>query len=154
MLPSLMHDDQWFSEEEAKSDLVLQYFNDILGKPFTRSHGLNLHSLGVPQLDLAGIDAPFTEDEVWSAVRELPGDRAPGPDRFTGLFYKMAWPVIKVDIMNAFHALWASDFRSFHLLNDALMVLLRKTASPTLLKDYGPISLMHSFSKLYTKCLA
>lgn len=42
----------------------------------------------------------------------------------------------------------------FNLLNDALMILVRKTMSPTRLKDYHPISLMHSFSKLFARCLA
>lgn len=33
------------------------------------------------------------------------------------------------------------------------MILLRKNASPQELRDYRPISLMHSFSKLFAKCL-
>jgi hypothetical protein len=37
---------------------------------------------------------------------------------------------------------------------DRLMILLRKNQAPTGLKDYRPISLMHSFSKLFVKCLA
>jgi hypothetical protein len=35
-----------------------------------------------------------------------------------------------------------------------MMVLLRKKDAPTTMKDYRPISLIHSFSKLFTKCLA
>ena len=61
---------------------------------------------------------------------------------------------IKADIINAFNALWSLDARSFSLVNDALMILLRKTEAPTRLRDYRPISLMHSFSKLFAKCLA
>lgn len=108
----------------------------------------------LPQLDLAGIDACFSEEEVWATIRELPSDRARGPDSFSGLFYKVAWPIIKQDLMNAFAALWSLDARSFYLLNDALMILLLKNDAPTRLKDYRPISLMHSFSKLFAKCLA
>ena len=59
-----------------------------------------------------------------------------------------------MDIIHAFNALWSLDARSFYLLNDALMVLIQKTHTPTGLKDYRPISLMHSFSKLFAKCLA
>jgi hypothetical protein len=107
----------------------------------------------LPRLDLTGLDACFSEQEVWETIRELPGDRAPGPDGFTGLLYKVAWPIIKADIMDAINALWSLDARSFHLLNDALMILLRKTPDPTRLKDFRPISLMHSFSKIFAKCL-
>jgi hypothetical protein len=34
------------------------------------------------------------------------------------------------------------------------MVLLRKNNVPTKLKDFRPIALMHSFSKLFAKCFA
>jgi hypothetical protein len=81
----------------------------------------------------------------------MPHDHAPGPDGFNGLFYKVAWLIIKLDVLNA---LWSLDARSFHLLNDVLMILLRNNPAPSHLKDYRPISLMHSFSKLFAKCLA
>lgn len=154
MIPTLEHEGLWFSEEAAKSELAFQYFNDILGTNFTITHDIDLDRLGVPRLELQGIDDPFSEEEVWAMVRDMPGDRAPGPDGFAGLFYKAAWPVIKSDIMVVFHVLWDSDFRSFHLINDAVMILLRKNQAPSSLKDYRPISLMHSFSKLFAKCLA
>jgi hypothetical protein len=34
------------------------------------------------------------------------------------------------------------------------MILLKKKEQPALIKDYRPISLIHSFGKLITKCLA
>jgi hypothetical protein len=46
------------------------------------------------------------------------------------------------------------DFRSFHLLNEAVTVLLHKTHAPAGLKDYRPISLIHSMGKLFSKTLA
>lgn len=133
--------------------MVYDYFNAVLGTQFDRAHGIALDGL-LPQLDLTGIDACFTEAEIWETIREIPGDRAPRADGFTGLFYKKTWEIIKVDVVNAFNALWALDSRSFFLLNDALMILLRKKLSPQGLRDYRPISLMHSFSKLFAKCLA
>lgn len=99
----MQHGGQWFSAEEAKSDLVYEYYNDILGKPFNRSHGINFQQLGIPQLDLERLGDCFTEAEVWDTVKELPSDKAPRPDGFTGLFYKVSWPVIKVQIVNAFN---------------------------------------------------
>lgn len=87
-------------------------------------------------------------------INDIPNDKAPGPDGFTGIFYKVAWPVIKGDIMNAINAFWALDTRSLNLLNDAYMILLKKKDQPEEIKDYRPISLIHSFGKLITKCLA
>ena len=72
------------------------------------------------------LDHCFSEEEIWQAIVEMPTDKAPGPDGFTGLFYGTAWPVIKGDIFRAFQALWSLDGRSFFLVNHAYMVLLRK----------------------------
>ena len=41
-----------------------------------------------PTLDLSALDVCFTEDEIWAVVRDIPAEKAPGPDGFTGLFYK------------------------------------------------------------------
>lgn len=152
-ISSLLHEGQWFAAEEAKQDIIYDYYKEVLGMPFQQLHSVHLDDL-LPQIDLHGIDACFTEDEFWTTIKELPPDRAPGPDGFTGHFFKVAWGVIKHDIISVFNALWSLDARSFHLLNDALMVLLRKKDDPTRLKDYRPISLMHSMSKLFAKCLA
>lgn len=152
-IPSLQHEGRCFSAEEEKQDLIFEYYNSILGKPFARQLTLNFHGL-LPQLQLHGIDACFTEEEVWEAIKDTPSNRAPGPDGFTIEFYRACWTIIKADVMNAFHALWSLDARSLHLINDALMVLLRKKDTPDGLRDYRPISLMHSFGKLFAKCLA
>lgn len=36
--------------------------------------------------DLHTLETPFSEDEVWAVVKELPNERAPGPDGFMGFF--------------------------------------------------------------------
>lgn len=135
VIPALQHDGTWFSADQAKADIIFEYYNGILGKPFSHEHSIRLDGL-LPQLDLSTIDACFSEQEVWDTIKCLPGNRAPGLDGFTGLFYKVAWPIIKTDVMNAIHALWSLDSRSFNLLNDALLVLLRKHNAPTMLKDF------------------
>ena len=79
-------------------------------------------------------------------------DKAPGPDGFTGLFYKLTWQIIKADVMRAFHALWALDGRSLYLVNQAFMVLLRKKKDANSVGDFRPISLiiaLQSFSQRF-----
>jgi hypothetical protein len=83
----------------------------------------------------------------------MPNDKAPGPDGLTGLFYKKCWEIM-LDVVNVFNAFWSQDSMSFHHLNDAYMILLKKKDQPVEIRDYRPISLIHSFGKLVTKCLA
>ena len=49
---------------------------------------------------------------------------------------------------------WSLDRRSFNLINDAFMILLKKKNEAHEIRDYRSISLMHSFGKLIAKCLA
>ena len=44
-IPAVEHEGQWFSEEEAKADLIFEYYNNILGKLFQRQHALHLSEL-------------------------------------------------------------------------------------------------------------
>lgn len=41
-IPSILHEGVWFSADEAKSDLIYEYYNAILGKPFQRQHSIEL----------------------------------------------------------------------------------------------------------------
>lgn len=128
------------SDDEAKSDAICHFFNGLLGTYFERSRNINLAQIGLPQLDLESLISPFSVDEVWAVIKAIPNDSAPGPDGFTGRFYKAAWPTIKDDVVAVFNSFWALDSRSFHLLNTANMVLLRKTSSPSRLKGYRTAS--------------
>jgi len=105
-------------------------------------------------MDLSILDNPITEDEVWETIRSLPADRAPGPDGYTGRFFKACWQVIKADFMAAIISLQQGDARGLGLLNAAYITLIPKKVDAMTAKDFRPISLVHSFAKLITKILA
>ncbi|KAK1630801.1 hypothetical protein QYE76_005116 [Lolium multiflorum] len=115
---------------------------------------MELETLEIPTMDLHELERMFSEEEVWNTIRELPSDRAPGPDGFTGAFYQRAWPVIKHDIMAGVRKLGVGDGRGFGRLNRALITLIPKRQDAMEVKDFRPISLVHSFSKLFSKMLA
>ena len=39
---------------------------------------INLADLGINAQDMSELDLPFTEDEVWRTIQQLPSDKAPG----------------------------------------------------------------------------
>ena len=71
-----------------------------------------------------------------------------------GFFYQKAWPIIKHDIMAAFMKLYVGDGLGFGKLNKALITLIPKRADAEEVEDFRPISLTHSFAKLFAKVLA
>jgi hypothetical protein len=118
---------------------------------FFYAYELNLEALG---LRLSELEAVFTNDEVWSVIKGMPKERAPGPDGFIGSFFQKAWRWIKRDVMAAVHKLYVGDDINFDKLNRAMIVLIPKMNNATEIGDYRPLSLIHSFAKLFAKLLA
>ena len=142
------------SQDEDKAEAFFQHFDGILGTPGSRPTKLDLSILNLSSIGEQQLDHCLSEEEIWQTILDIPSDKAPGPDGFTGAFYRAAWLVIKTDILNAFHALWVLDGRSLHLVNQAYIFLLRKKPDACMVSDFRPISLIHSFIKLFTKALA
>jgi hypothetical protein len=92
--------------------------------------------------------------EIWEAVKDSPAEKAPGPDGFTGVFYRKCWPTIKWDIMAAFNHLYRMAGGNFAALNSAFICLIPKKEQALSVNDFRPISLLHSFAKLFSKVLA
>jgi hypothetical protein len=129
-------------------------YASLLGEVHNRQHTVDLEAIGIQPADLHELEAVFSEEEVWSTIKEMPADRAPGPDGFMGEFYRRAWPTIKHDIMACLLKLAVGDGRGFARLNRALITLIPKKTEAVEVRDYRPISLVHSFSKLFSKLIA
>jgi len=142
------------TSQQDKAAVIDEFYVNLLGSCIAREHTINLAKLGISEHNLSELDLPFTEEEVWSTIKQMPSDKAPGPDGFTGRFYKTCWPIIKEDIMAAISAIWSRKLVNFGTLNSAYITLLPKKEDADQPKDFRPISLVHSFAKLVTKLLA
>lgn len=103
--------------------------------------------------DLAGaLEAPFSEVEVWSTIKDCGGSKAPGPDDFTFKFFKEFWDTIKADVMQVFD--W---FRDEGMLNKGCNSSFRtpvpKVSNPVYFSEFHPISLIGSLYKIIAKTL-
>ncbi|GMJ02965.1 hypothetical protein HRI_003965700 [Hibiscus trionum] len=109
--------------------------------------------LKLNQVDARQIDEPFTQEEVWSAIKATDGTRAPGPDGFNLEFFKRYWTQIKDEIMSLF-----SDFfeckLSMEKINQSFIALIPKIHAPNVVEDFRPISLVGSLYKVIAKVLA
>ena len=119
-----------------------------------RKPTLDLKELGIQAVDLAEQDLIFSEEEVWGMVKEMPSDMAPGPDGFTGAFFKSCWSIIKVDVMLAISRFSNLHASHLHWLNTADVALIPKKHGAEDISDYRPISLIHSIAKLLAKVLS
>jgi hypothetical protein len=139
---------------DLRAQVFFQHFDGILGSQVHRSSLLNFDVLWLQSISHASLDFCFSERVIWNVIKAMPPDKAPRPDGFTGRFYQVSWPIIKGDVVRAFNAFWLLDSRSFHLVNQAFMVLLRKKKDACHVTDFRPISLIHNVSKLIAKVLS
>ena len=98
------------------------------------------------------LEKEFTKEEVIQVLREMEGDKAPGPDGFTMTFFQKCWSVEKdvMDVFEYFH----QHFVFEQSMNASFLTLIPKKCNAVNIKDFRPISLVESVYKLLSKVLA
>lgn len=76
-----------YSQTEKANEFFSHYSNHF-GRPEERASTFNWQELQLGQRDLAHLESDFTEEEVYSVVKEIAAEKAPGPDGFIGVFFK------------------------------------------------------------------
>jgi len=137
-----------------KEKVLADYFSGHLGSVQLRSRTFEWNALGYVPRDLSTLEVPFTQEEIKATIHSMPSDKAPGPDGFTGVFFKKCWEIIKEDVTAAMNSMFMLNSQGFEQLNSANIILLPKKADAMQVTDFRPISLIHSFAKLFTKLLA
>lgn len=144
----------WRVKHEEKAAIIKDHFEAFLARPAQRTIDLDWDILNLPILDCSMINGPISEEEVHVALKQLPGDKAPGLDGFTGAFYKACWEIIKADVMAVIHSFDQQRSNNLSILNSANVVLIPKKEGAESIGDYRPISLIHGVAKLLSKTLA
>jgi len=104
-------------------------------------------------VDLNSLVAPFSREEIDLLIKQIPTDKAPGPDGFNGLFMKKCWQIIKEDFYKLCDAFFELDV-NLESINNSFITLVAKINSPETVNDFRPISLLNMDIKLLIKLLA
>uniref|UniRef100_A0A2N9IM47 Reverse transcriptase zinc-binding domain-containing protein n=1 Tax=Fagus sylvatica TaxID=28930 RepID=A0A2N9IM47_FAGSY len=86
-------------------------------------------------------------------LKDLPGDKAPGPDGFSMAFFHKCWEVVGDDVMNFFEE-FHTHCKFEKSLNATFIALIPKKRDALNIRDFRPISLVGSMYKLLSKVLA
>ena len=150
----MKHRNGWVTTHDQKKSIIHDHFKAIIKKGPPRTTNFNWSTIPVPQCDLSGLDAAFSEEEVKAAVDSTASDKAPGPDGFTGAFFKSCWSIVKADVMAVINNFSSLHVNNLQWLNSANIVLLPKKDGAEEVTDFRPISLIHAIAKLISKMMA
>jgi hypothetical protein len=84
----------------------------------------------------------------------MPANKSPGPDGVSWEFFRACWATVKDDALAAVTAVSLGRDQGLCQLNSVLITLIPKRECAVDLKDFRPISLVHSFAKLIAKIMA
>ena len=99
------------------------------------------------------LDKPFSEEEVYKAIMNLPSGKSPGIDGFPIEFYKEYWHSIHnlfMGYVNEVLEMGISNSRNVSVIK----LVYKKTGEIYLLANYRPISLINADIKIITKVLS
>ncbi|XP_026433405.1 uncharacterized protein LOC113330808 [Papaver somniferum] len=98
------------------------------------------------------MDKILSPEEIKQAVFDLGANSAPGPDGFSGCFYRHCWDIIQEDLIKAIIFCWDSGYIP-NGVNSSLIVLLPKVRGANSLRNFRSIGLSNFFFKIFTKIL-
>ena len=143
------------------SDIIELYINKYYEKlyknePFDetlQNKFLDLINNKISDAEKETLETNVTEDEIYTAVKNLSTNKAPGIDGIPIEFYQKYWNIIK----NEFVQIIKNITNSILLINNqrrAIITLLPKGGDLKLLKSWRPISLICCDIKIVSKILA
>ena len=83
-------------------------------------------------------------EEVWSVLKDMNGEKAPGLDGYTVALWQYSWASVKTDVMAVFKDFFELG-KFVKSLNSTFIVMIPKKEGAGDPKDFRPISLVGRF---------
>jgi hypothetical protein len=143
-----------YSKESIIRDKAVQFYETLYTETeHWRPFVADLPFSRIEALDRNLLESRFERDEILQVVKDLQGDKSPGPDGFIMAFFQKCWHVLEKDIMGFFDEFY--DKGTFAgSLNATFVTLIPKKQNALDIRDFRPISLIGSVYKILAKVLA
>ena len=143
-----------YEDESEMANQIVQFYKNLYKEskewwPFVE--GLEFDQ--IEGLERDWLEKRFEKEEILHVVKELEGDKAPGPDGFSIAFYHHCWGIVERDVLAVFEEFYHhSKFEKS--LNATFIALIPKKNIVSNIRDFRPISLLGSVYKILAKVLA
>ncbi|RVW73916.1 hypothetical protein CK203_056319 [Vitis vinifera] len=93
-----------FLNEREEEQCLLDEISEVIDELELRDlpSGGRLPGVRIDAEEAARLEEAFTEEEVFSTLSNMNGDKAPGPDGFSLSFWQFSWEFVKVEVMGFF----------------------------------------------------
>lgn len=146
--------DVWHEKEEEIADIFMNFYSNLFSSsnPPDSEDILEFVQCEISDEDNRRLMEPVSTLEIKSAVFQLGGLKAPGPDGFSGQFYHSSWEVVGDDVVNMVKDFFAANI-DVTCLNDTNIVLIPKVEGAATVNHFRPISLCNFSYKIISKVI-
>lgn len=143
-LKGLVIGGSWCEDPSMIMETTFSHFQNIFKEPVASRPRLRSSRFkSLDESDREALEKPFSELEVWGAIKECGSNKAPGPDSFSFGFFKLYWTIVKSDLLFAVVYFWSTGTIS-NGCNSSFFTLVPKGKDIVGLGDFRPISLIRS----------
>jgi hypothetical protein len=144
---------RWLDSSAEIIEEVVSYFSNH----FASTHWERPKINGVPFPHISEVDnrllvEPFSLVEIEEVVKLSDGNKSPGPDGYNFTFIKTFWSLLKGEVRILFDQFHGNASLPKSLLS-YFITLIPKVASPSVIGEFRPISLLGCLYKLISKVL-
>ncbi|XP_021826800.1 uncharacterized protein LOC110767533 [Prunus avium] len=144
----------WTNDKKDMENIIVDYFKTLFAVQTMRYSNADLPQL-FPRLgtsELGNLNCDINPQVIKDCLFSIGSLKAPGPDGFPAKFYHDFWDLCQ----GTFIELIAGCFSSASIpdaLNDTLITLVPKVASPSSVSQLRPISLCNTLYKVVSKII-
>lgn len=136
-------------------DMFIVYYSNLFSSS-RPSFPYDLQGLILPSIDdqlNASLTVSPLAPEIYKTVLMMQGNKSPGPDGMTPLFYKSFWRTIDKDLVYAVQKFF-EDGKLSRAINHTFLALIPKQLATAKVEQFRPIALCNIAYKVVTKLLA
>ena len=112
----------------------------------------NLLRLNLEEIE--NMHRPITSNKIQAVTKNLPTDRSPGPDGFTGKFYQTFREELKPILLKLFQKIAKEGTLPNSFYEAAITLIPKPDKHNTQKENYRPMSLMNIDAKILNEILA
>ncbi|CAL5388524.1 unnamed protein product [Camellia sinensis] len=154
LLDSVQADGVVVEDPSMVKQVVVNYFKRVFAESWKSRPKLAGPLSSISSVDSKEVlEAEFTEAEIWAAIQDCDGNKAPGPDGFNLYCIQKCWSLMKGEFIQLFQELHRNG-KLAKGVNSSFITLIPKKKNPIDLSEYRPISLVSAIYKVLAKVLS